>query len=146
MNSQIVEFRDFAFESWKKKYGQKPTWGKPEFVCLVKAFKRVGDFRDAKDRWLMFLLESSDFFRGHNPKKFLFDLDRWVAKSEIDPDTLHAAHVYHEKEFLEFVLKIEKTFADQPEEIAPRLSDCIVRCSDGKLRKTRWPGRLFVSR
>lgn len=77
-NSSYIRFKDQAFRFWEARYGRPPFWGKPEWRCLHQAFLRLKDAEEAGRRWNVFLLDDALYYRGHNPKKFIAELDRWV--------------------------------------------------------------------
>ena len=72
--------QDWAHSQWTTAYGQKPTWGPAEWKCLAVAIKRSGD--SFNGRWQAFLASKEPFYRGHNPRKFLADLDRWFQPAD----------------------------------------------------------------
>jgi len=86
-NTPFGKFKDWAWEEWKNSHqGKKPSWGKSEWACLHTAYVRIGSDEEARARWRRFLEEGESFFQGHNPKKFLSELDRWTEKAR-PPDT-----------------------------------------------------------
>lgn len=70
-------FKDHAFETWRERFEREPAWGKAEFVVLAKIHKRAGD-ENARQAWSNYLDDSDRFYDGHNPKKLLADLDRFI--------------------------------------------------------------------
>ena len=76
-----VLFKDFAWESWKDRYGTSPPWGPKEFKILHEARHRIDTEQVARDAWAKYLNSTDEFYTGHEPGKFLSSLSRWVARS-----------------------------------------------------------------
>ena len=68
---------DWAYEQWTTEHGAEPTWGKVEWASLNRAIKRSGT--TFRGRWTAYLANTEPFYAGHNPRKFILDLDKWAA-------------------------------------------------------------------
>jgi hypothetical protein len=68
---------DWAFERWREaNAGAKPTWKKADYVALTAAIRVCGD--SFRQRWTHYLADHGEFVRGHTPRKFASEPDRWL--------------------------------------------------------------------
>ena len=79
--SIYTTFKDQAYCAWERTYGRPPAWGKAEWKCLHQGFLRLKDADEAIGRWNIFLQDETPYYLGHNPKKFLGEIDRWISDS-----------------------------------------------------------------
>ena len=75
---EAAELVRWAVKTWENAKEQEQVWSKAEFAVLTGVAARLGKkkFRGA---WLHFLTDESDFYRGHSPKLFTFNVGRWTA-------------------------------------------------------------------
>jgi len=76
-----MALHDWCFESWREFHGRPPLWSKVEYMALAKVIKAV-DEPTLKAAWTTFLECDEPFFSGHPPRKFLFDIDRFICDSQ----------------------------------------------------------------
>lgn len=68
--------RQKAYDLWQKAHGgRKPCWMKADWVCLTRAEKLLE--ADFLPTWRRFLADADAFYRGHSPRKFLHEADKW---------------------------------------------------------------------
>lgn len=68
---------DWAFQAWTEANGgTKPTWRKADYVTLTEAIRHCGD--SFRQRWTHYLADHDNFVRGHTPRKFASEPDRWL--------------------------------------------------------------------
>ena len=72
-----VPFKDFCFETWKQRYGLKPSWLQKQYVSLSRALKACQDESEARAAWRAYLASEDPFYEAHPPSKFFPSLDRW---------------------------------------------------------------------
>lgn len=72
------ELTDTLSALWSQKYeGQKPNWRKCDFINLRKLYAPNRP-EEITRRFRAFLEERSDFFAGHQLKKFISEFDHWA--------------------------------------------------------------------
>jgi len=72
-----LPFKDWAFETWREKYGTKPPWIPKDYAMLANALKAYGGEEYARAAWRAFLASEEPFYAGHEPRKFLASMGRW---------------------------------------------------------------------
>ena len=87
-DSNGVPFHTFCFEEWKSKYGTKPPWLKVDYIELAKARTTFESEDIARAAWQKFLASDDPFYAGHEPRKFLSSLGRWVPKQRLRRDKM----------------------------------------------------------
>ena len=80
---EFVKFKAGAFEAYKVKFRKKPAWGGAEYRSLQTALEKLDyDVPEAIKRWSVFLEDPDPFYKGHDPKKFASNPDRWVENAD----------------------------------------------------------------
>ena len=70
----------WAEGAWIDAHGRKPSWSRGERVVLLGAADRAG--ASFRSRWTRYLADSGVLYRGHSPKKFDNDIERWAVDSD----------------------------------------------------------------
>lgn len=71
-------FQEQARKHWHDRYGHEPYWTSKDEAKLSEAFQAAQDAEAAETAWLQFLKDRNPCYRGHSPKHFATQIDRWL--------------------------------------------------------------------